>query len=320
MLKLPLSFASPAGRRGRLSILIFHRVLAQPDPLFPETPSAESFEERMRWIASWFNVLPLGQAVEKLYDGTIPSRALAITFDDGYADNEELAAPILRRLGLSATFFVATSFLRGGCMWNDQVIEAIRACRHERLNLGGIGLEACPLTTVLERRQAIEAILTRIKHLDQGQRQKVANAIVAAAGGNPLPALMMTHDQVRSLRALGMELGAHTVTHPILARLAPDAAFEEMRRGKLELEQIVGEPMQLFAYPNGVPSQDYGQAHVRMARDCGFSASVSTAWGAASRHSDRHQLPRFTPWDHTRLRYGARLLANLHQPEAIAAA
>ena len=150
--------------------------------------------------------------------------------------------------------------------------------------------------------------------------KSVANAIVAAAGGNPLPALMMTHDQVRSLRALGMELGAHTVTHPILARLAPDAAFEEMRRGKLELEQIVGEPMQLFAYPNGVPSQDYGQAHVRMARDCGFSASVSTAWGAASRHSDRHQLPRFTPWDHTRLRYGARLLANLHQPEAIAAA
>src|SRR5688572_14817112 len=108
MWRWPLSIVSPGGVRGRLSILIFHRVLACPDPLFPEVPSAVDFEARMRWVRDWFNVLPLKQAIDRLYDRSIPARALAITFDDGYADNEEVAAPILKRLGLCATFFVAT--------------------------------------------------------------------------------------------------------------------------------------------------------------------------------------------------------------------
>jgi peptidoglycan/xylan/chitin deacetylase (PgdA/CDA1 family) len=116
VLRLPLSLLSPAGERGRLSILIFHRVLARPDPLSPDEPDVVEFEAQMRWVRSWFNVLPLGAAIDRLYAGTIPPRALAITFDDGYADNEELAAPILARLGLSATFFISTGYLGGGIM------------------------------------------------------------------------------------------------------------------------------------------------------------------------------------------------------------
>jgi peptidoglycan/xylan/chitin deacetylase (PgdA/CDA1 family) len=319
MLRMPLALASPAGRRGRLSILIFHRVLPEPDPLFPELPSAAEFEARMRWIRTWFNVLPLGEAVERLYAGTIASRALAITFDDGYADNEELAAPILRHLGLPATFFIATGFLDGATMFNDQVIEAIRGCRHEELDLSPLGLPTHRLRSAAERKRAIEAILQQIKHLEQAQRQAAADMIVRLAGTPTPPRLMMRPDQVRSLRAQGMEIGAHTVTHPILTRLPADAALGEMMRGKRELEAIVGEPVRLFAYPNGVPRQDYAAEHARMARECGFSAAVSTAWGAASARSDRYQLPRFTPWDTTRLRFGARLLANFRAAEAVAA-
>jgi peptidoglycan/xylan/chitin deacetylase (PgdA/CDA1 family) len=126
---------------------------------------------------------------------------------------------------------------------------------------------------------------------------------------------MMQPEQVRSLRAQGMDVGAHTITHPILTRIAPDAARAEMLEGKRALEELIGEPVPLFAYPNGVPGQDYAAEHAQMARDCGFTAAVSTAWGAASRGSDRHQLPRFTPWDRTRWRYGVRLLANLRQRE-----
>ena len=111
MLTLPLSILSPAGARGRLSILIFHRVLPEPDPLAPDEPDVARFEAQMRWVRQWFNVLPFGRAVDMLYEGTIPSRARAITFDDGYADNEALAAPILKRLGLSATFFVSEELL-----------------------------------------------------------------------------------------------------------------------------------------------------------------------------------------------------------------
>ena len=319
MLRLPLSVVSPGGRRGRLSILIFHRVLAQPDPLFPDLPDVATFEARMRWVRDWFNVLPLAQAIERLGSGTIPARALAITFDDGYADNEELAAPILKRLGLTATFFVATGFLRGACMWNDQVIEAIRGCEAELIDLSAFGLACHSLATPDARRHTIGALLTGIKHLEPARRQAVTDQIVAAAGGKPSPRLMMQPEQVRSLRAQGMGVGAHTVTHPILTRLSPLAALAEMRDSKNELEQILGEPVELFAYPNGVPAQDYAQEHAAMARECGFAAAVSTAWGAASIRSDRFQLPRFTPWDRTRLRYGARLLANLGRAEKVAA-
>jgi peptidoglycan/xylan/chitin deacetylase (PgdA/CDA1 family) len=319
MLRLPLSFASPAGARGRLSILIFHRVLEQRDALLPELPTLTDFEARMQWVRRWFNVLPLAQAIDSLYAGTIPSRALAITFDDGYADNEALAAPVLKRLGLTATFFVSTGFLGSGCMWNDRVIEAIRGVEADQIDLRPIGLASYVLTTPAARRQALASALTGIKHLEPGQRRDATDAIVAAAGGKPAPALMMQPDQVRRLRTLGMDIGAHTVTHPILTRLSADAAFDEMSRGKRDLEQIVGEPVALFAYPNGVPSADYTARHAAMARECGFSAAVSTAWGAASMRSDRYQLPRFSPWDSTRLRFGARLLANLGKVEEVAA-
>ena len=315
MLRLPLSLLSPGGARGRLSILIFHRVLPRPDPLSPDEPDATGFETQMRWVRDWFNVLPLAHAIELLYAGAIPPRALAITFDDGYADNEELAAPILSRLGMTATFFVSTGYLGGGCMWNDRVIEAVRACDSPELDLGAIGLGRLPLGSVLQRRQAIGTLLKGIKHFDQTRRDEVTQAIVDAAGGKPSPALMMQPEQVRSLRKLGMDIGAHTVTHPILARIGAEAAQHEMAHSKSELERLTGEPVDLFAYPNGVPGQDYVSEHVAMARDCGFKAAVSTSWAAASARSDRFQLPRFTPWDTTRARYGLRLLGNYRRLE-----
>jgi peptidoglycan/xylan/chitin deacetylase (PgdA/CDA1 family) len=264
-------------------------------------------------------VLPLARAIELLHDGRIPPRALAITFDDGYADNEELAAPILGRLGLTATFFVASGFLRGGCMWNDRVIEAIRGCQAEVLDLSKQGLERYPLRDLAERQRAVWTIPRRIMHLAQTQREAVAQAIEDAAGAGPAPRPMMRPEQVRNLRELGMDVGAHTITHPILTQLSPGAARDEIGGAKEELERVLGERVELFAYPNGVPGQDYAVEHALMARECGFSAAVSTARGSASMRTDRFQIPRFTPWDRTRLRYGARLIVNLATPRPLAA-
>src|SRR5262245_15768822 len=131
MWRLPLSVLSPGGSAGRLTILIFHRVLPAHDPLNQDEPDAQEFEQRMQWVRSWFTVLPLAEAAQRRAAGTLPARALSITFDDGYADNCTIAAPILNRLGLNATFFIATGFIGGGCMWNDRVIEAVRACESE---------------------------------------------------------------------------------------------------------------------------------------------------------------------------------------------
>ena len=120
------SLASPGRRAGSLLVLIYHQVLPVSDPLLADEPDAERFAAEMDLIKDVFNVLTLGDAVDRLGAGALPPRALSITFDDGYANNLHLAAPILAARGLSATFFVATGFIGGGQMWNDTVIEAIR--------------------------------------------------------------------------------------------------------------------------------------------------------------------------------------------------
>lgn len=144
-----LHMMAPAGKRARLSVLIFHRVLRQPDPLFPGEMYAQRFDAVCRWLAAWFNVLPLDQAVSRLKAGSLPARAACITFDDGYADNHEVAASILGRHGLSATFFIATGFLDGGRMWNDTVIESVRQAGAATLELGHVG--RFPIATIAEK-------------------------------------------------------------------------------------------------------------------------------------------------------------------------
>jgi peptidoglycan/xylan/chitin deacetylase (PgdA/CDA1 family) len=302
---------SPAGPGGRLSILIFHRVLAHADPLFPDLPDARRFGAMLDWLRTWFNVLPLDQAARQLAQGTLPERAAAITFDDGYADNEAVGLPELARRNLPATFFVATGFLDGGRMWNDTVIESIRACREESLDLEPLGLGRVPLRSAAERRAAIDACIDRIKYMPAGPRNQAAEGVALAAGVTPPTDLMMTSDAVRRLHRTGMQVGAHTITHPILARLTPEEAMSEMQGSRLRLEGIVDAPITAFAYPNGRPGEDYLPEHAGLARDLGFESAVSTQRGAASMGVDPMQLPRFTPWDRTRLRFGLRLLANL---------
>ena len=304
-----LSLLSPASARARLSVLIFHRVLAEPDPLFPDEMDARRFDAMCGWLKAWFNVLPLDEAVRALREGRLPARACAITFDDGYADNLHIAAPILKRHGLTATFFIATGFLDGGRMWNDTVIESIRACRQPVLTLDGFGQFA--LDTTAARRSAIAALIGQLKYLPVAERRVATEAIATQAGVAPPTDLMMTSDEVRALRRTGMLIGAHTVTHPILARLNADQALAEIQDGQRTLQALLGERIGLFAYPNGKPGADYLPEHPNIVQQLGFDAAVSTAWGAAGTQTDLYQIPRFTPWDRTRGRFGLRLLRNL---------
>ena len=319
MMKQALRLLSPAGAGARLSVLIFHRVLREPDPLFPGEMDAPRFEAVCSWMSEWFNVLPLDAAVRQLETGALPERAMAITFDDGYADNHDVALPILRRHGLPATFFIATGFLDGGRMWNDTVIESIRRTPLRRIDLRsvcGMDLGIHDLDTVTARRTAIGRIIGGIKYMEPERRQTVVDTIGSRADTALPDDLMMTSEQVRGMRAAGMQIGAHTVSHPILARLDREAAREEIEVSRQRLEAILDERIGLFAYPNGKPAEDYSDETVTLAREVGFDAAVSTAWGAAGSATDRFQLPRFTPWDATRLRFGIRLAANLWSSRA----
>ena len=318
MLQIPISSVirmaagcfSPAGKRARLSILIYHRVPSQRHPVFHRLPYAEVFEWQMQIVATLFNVLPLSEGVERLERGSLPARAACITFDDGYADNESIALPVLERLGLPATFFVATSYLDGGCMWNDRVIEAVCHARGPQLDLSALALGRHPIGGPEERRQAIAKLVAQLKYRCATERDDCAGAIEQAVGGHTPTDLMMTTKQVRALHDAGMEIGAHTVSHPILANIDAQRARQEIAGGKEELEGITGGQISSFAYPNGKRGRDYTDDHTRMVRSLGLRAAVTTEWGTAGMGHDPYQLPRFTPWDRTPAGFQLRLVRN----------
>ncbi|MBI3350398.1 MAG: polysaccharide deacetylase family protein [Burkholderiales bacterium] len=317
-MKFLFHLLSPAGGKGRLTVLIFHRVLPQPDPLMPDEMDAERFDALLRWVKSWFQVLPLDEAARRLRDGNLPARAAALSFDDGYADNHDVALPLLQRHGLPCSFFVATGFLDGGRMWNDSVIESVRSTPLATLDLRGLkdangqDLGQHAMGEPSARRAVLGHLIERVKYLEPVPRLACVQAIAERAEASLPDGLMMSSAQVVGLRAAGMQIGAHTVSHPILATLSPAAAADEIARSRAALEALLGERVGLFAYPNGKPGVDYQpDVHPGLVKELGFDAAVSTQWGAAAAGADIFQIPRFTPWDRSRVRFGLRLAGQL---------
>lgn len=306
---------APGGRRGALLVLIYHRVLPAPDPLLADEPDARLFAEQMDLVREVCNVLPLSEAIERLQRGSLPPRAACITFDDGYANNCEIAAPILAERKLPATVFVATGFIGGGCMFNDTVIESVRRAG-ERLDLTDLGLATHALSDAPSRLAAIASILRDLRRLPQEVRAQRTRAIAERTGCPPADGLMMTETQIRRLPGMGIEVGAHTVTHPILVRCEASAARREILESKASLEAILGAPVTTFAYPNGRPQHDYDRSHVDIVRQAGFQAAFSTAWGAAGAQMDRYQIPRMLPWDTSGFRFALRLLRTYREQRA----
>jgi peptidoglycan/xylan/chitin deacetylase (PgdA/CDA1 family) len=311
--RLLAGLLSPAGLRARLSILIYHRVTTAPDPLFPLEATADRFDAQMAVLKRCFNVLPLAEAAARLKDGSLPARAACITFDDGYADNLTIAAPILVRHGLPATFFVATAYLDGGRMFNDTVIEAIRRARDSYLDLHDLGLGRHDVSSAQAKAAAIGHILPIVKYLPVAQREEMVAALAERVADQPLPDdLMMTSSQVRQLHEMGMEIGGHTHRHPILAGLSRHAVCQDVGEGRERLEAILGARVRLFAYPNGRPGKDYLPDQARWLQAMGFDAAVSTQAGVSTHASDPWQLPRFTPWNPAR--FLPLLVDNLRRP------
>ena len=313
MLKILFSVASGLYQTARLSILIYHRVLPNFDPFRSLEITKSEFIWQMNLVAKNFNAYTLSEAINRLHSGCLPSRSICITFDDGYADNYEIALPILQYFKIPATFFIASGFLDGGRMWNDSVIEIIRVCRDGVLNLSDHSLGIHAIKSTETRRKAVREILSKAKYLPPDERKRAVASIVDWADSKlKLPGnLMMTSEQVQGMHKAGMEIGAHTVNHPILERISVEESESEIKSSREQLEALVGQQqVKVFAYPNGQPEKDYRQADVEVVRKLGFDAAVSTKWGVSTTDTDRWQLPRFTPWDKTPSRFMLRLLRN----------
>jgi len=292
---------------GALLILAYHRVLKERDPLLPDEPDAREFGQHLDVLQSVFNVLPLMEAFDRMRTRSLPARAVCITFDDGYANNCDVAAPLLAARGLPATIFIAPGFLEGGRMFNDTVIEALRRAP-TTLDAGALGLGVLQLTSDVARRSVVATILEQFKYLPLKERQRAVDRFAEQVGATLPSDLMMTRRQVRGLAKLGVAVGAHTVNHPILARMEPAEAAREIHESRRILQDITGEKVEAFAYPNGRPRRDYDGSHVAMVGAAGFRVAVSTAWGRADWRCDPLQLPRIMPWDRKATRFVLRML------------
>lgn len=294
----------------RLSVLIYHRVRPEADPHRPGDLDAATFRRHMRAVRAAGPVLSLAAGLSALHERTLPTGAAALTFDDGYLDNHDVALPILQELGITATFFVSTGFLEGECMWNDRIIEAMRAPPSGRLEGEDLGVGTHDLGDASQRRVAAERVVAALKYVEPAERSRRIRELESRLGVRPVRDLMMQAQHVRRLAEAGMEIGAHTVSHPILARIDESAARREIAESRERLGRIAARPVRFFAYPNGRPDRDYTLRDVEIVRSLGFEAAFSTEWGAAWRGADRLQLPRFTPWDRSRTAFLARLAGN----------
>jgi len=287
--------ASPGGAKGKLQIFIFHRVLDKPDALIPYEPDVQRFDSIINAISSVFNVIPLDEAVQALNSGCLPPRAACITFDDGYADNYTNALPVLLKYRVPTTVFIATDYIGGQAMWNDVVIESIRAFSGE-FTLESLNIFARECHTDEQKYTLINQVLNDIKHRPQAERQELVEQVKSDCDHYMQP-LMMNEEQIKGLYESGVIIGAHTRSHPILANLDDSTSYEEIATSREILSGLLKDNIELFAYPNGKPVSDYTDKDVENVRKAGFSAAVSTRQSVATGNDDVFQLPRFSPWD-----------------------
>lgn len=302
--------------RGKLSVLLFHKVPRQANPLVPQEIDLAAFTNALEAARSLFRIIPLSDAVTALRAGTLPSRAACITFDDGYRDWALGAVPVLQRLQIHATFFITTGQFRGLPVWSERILHAVSAApaAREVLDLGVQGLSGLRMVSAGDRQASIARIEARLKYMPLAEREPALQCLEELCEVRRDAVEVMPESEVRALHSTGFGIGSHTVAHPILAHCSGDEAYREIAEAREHLEGMVGGRIDGFAYPNGIPAKDFDASHVEMVRRAGYRYAVTTGWGTASTGTSPFQIPRFTPWGPTFGRMAWQLARNLRRP------
>jgi peptidoglycan/xylan/chitin deacetylase (PgdA/CDA1 family) len=279
-------------------VLLYHRVHAEPDPFSVAFVPPSDFEQQIIFLKQHYNVLPLGELWRRVNEHSLPPNAVAITFDDGYADNYQLALPLLRKHAVPATLFLASAAAEGEPLWYDKVLYAFKVTKCRRIDFEPLGLSAAALTSVEARRAAAVCCLGRLRALperDRQQRQRELLAALRVRDFGELHGLMMGWQEARQLERGGFSVEAHTVNHPIMSRLTRAEAVEEVLSSKRAIEVELQKAVRFFAYPNG-KHEDFTDDSKKVLRESGFQAAFTTAPKKNTAADDPYALGRATPW------------------------
>lgn len=284
--------------RSAVRILTYHGVDENQDPLLNvDRMQVEPrlFRRHLETVAKHGRVVPLSEILEAWAQGRrLPPRATAITFDDGYLNNVEIAAPILRDMGLPATFFIATGFLDGRARpWWYELRAALAATRARAIADPLRGGVQHGLGGIEERRAALLAIEPSLIPLASTERAEAMRRVLSACDvGTPaLPYALMDWADVSRLSMMGFELGSHTVTHISLRHEEPGVAVREVVQAAEELRQRVGCPVRTCAYPYGLMPREGTDWRAELRRG-GLACGVTTVFGLNRVPADLFALRR----------------------------
>jgi peptidoglycan/xylan/chitin deacetylase (PgdA/CDA1 family) len=302
--KLPLHTALKlVGVWPGVLVLNYHRIgKSEGQPWDPKmwNVDIDEFDHQLMTLARCTEVISPPDVLSAMRAGR--GRRVLITFDDGYRDNYELAFPLLRKHGLSATFFLATGFLDGSrASWWDEIAWMVHrasegdggrtALSDDVLPTNGTLLPPGISLEMADRDAAMAALTTRYKVLPDDEGERFLNELAEAlgcrrCGTSDAECLWMTWEMARELHTAGMSIGGHTVSHPVLARLSGERQREEVTVCARRLREELGVEMRWFAYPVG-DRDTFTPLTQEILSDCGVDLAFSFYGGVA----------RPTQWD-----------------------
>ncbi len=278
---------------AKFVVLCYHRVGMEGIPFYSRL-APEAFEAQMGYLRKRYRVVSLEQLCSELEDPEATGQAVAVTFDDGYRDVYTRAFPILQKYRIPATIFLTVGCIETGqAAWYDRVFLALQALTDEELSLELDGPRRFLLSSPAMRLSAATEIVSSLRRMPDQRRRQYCAALEkqVALPADELADRMLTWEQVRQMHRAGIAFGSHTMTHPVVSRLAPAEAERELLESKRLLEEKLGSPVQDFAYPFGQPA-DCGTAATPLLARCGYRSAATTTWGINARGADRYRLRR----------------------------
>ena len=285
--------AVPLGAPRQAMILTYHRFGRQEGGV---RISAQAFAQQLAYLKAHYRPVPLSQLAAWLSsDKPIPSRLAAVTIDDGYHDAYDVAFPLLRKYRVPATVFVVSDFVEGKrWLWTDQsrYLTARALASPSDFRRRRCSLELF-LGSAASREAAAEKINAALKALPEDAvndaLQRLAKELDVPLPAQP-PAQFASIDweQAREMADGGVEIGSHTVTHPILPCLNNERLQEELRQSKTHIEAELRRKVESFCYPNG----DYDSRALLEAASAGYQCAVTTESGWNDRQSNPLALRR----------------------------
>ncbi len=296
-----LRLAAGSGGRGA-AILMYHSVMEDPqcqdDLLGGIVHSRNVFREQMQLLARQYHPIGLDQVKSFVRgEGQLPDRAVVVTFDDGYADNCEIAAPILNEAGVPATFYVTVECVEKRRLpWPARLRFVFRTTK--KWDWTDASGKAWPLSDRVEREQAYLLSCDECcKLTGEAQEKWISGLELGLDARAPIESgtLIMNYDQVRTLVRGGHLVGSHTMTHPNMAQVSLYDARREMTESKQRLEHELGAVVTHFSYPCPALSPHWTEQTAAASRDAGYETAVTTDGGLARKGDNPLCLKRVRP-------------------------